>query len=282
MRGEFWTNIGTYEVSVSDSGVSSESEVGVALPSLMIGPPSVERGVPSGPGAGSIGSAGMGLFSVIGGDSTSSTIVELRSPVSGGTRRLEVECVVTGAWVSLALPIPRFCLTSSSNSLYNMEWSVPGNCDGQGGMEYHSRKLLCKDILQPFKNNGPNLCSPQDWHSTRVTYDMSLLPLPLLISNGHKNLLVMFPDCVVKFSIPQPTWVDQNGKIPPWFRNVEEVASVAWREVCTGWVFLEVYFYCTGDCDGGFTLPHYGCMDRWHVCVMDCTELALEDGGEDE
>ena len=73
--------------------------------------------------------------------------------------------MVTGAWVLLALPIPRFCLTSSSNSLYNMEWSVPGNGNGQGGMEYHSRKLLCKDILQPFKNNGPNLCSPQDWHS---------------------------------------------------------------------------------------------------------------------
>ena len=49
MRGEFWTNTGTYEVSVSDSGVSLELEVGIVLPSLMIGPPSVERGVPSGP-----------------------------------------------------------------------------------------------------------------------------------------------------------------------------------------------------------------------------------------
>ena len=64
--------------------------------------------------------------------------------------------------------------------------------------------------------------------------------------------------------------------------DIEEVALVVQREVCMGWVFMEVYLCCMGYCEGGFTLLHYGCIDRWHICVVDCTELVLEDGGEDE
>jgi len=70
-------------------------------------------------GTGSVAPAiGDGSGSVGGVGSISSSMIGLELPVSAGTGQLEAECVATGAWVSLALPIPRSDLTSFSSWLY--------------------------------------------------------------------------------------------------------------------------------------------------------------------
>jgi len=62
---------------------------------------------------------GVGLAaSVIGAGSASSSMVGLKSSVSGGTRRVEVERVTTGAWVLLAIPDSRSNFTSSTRLFY--------------------------------------------------------------------------------------------------------------------------------------------------------------------
>ena len=135
MRSEFWISPRVYGVLLSDSCVSSESEVRGTLPGLMVEASSMGMRVSPGAGAGScsvvggeslsvagVWSApvkGMGLAaSAIGAESASSSMVGLKSTVSGGTGRVEVECVTTGAWVSLAIPDPRSDFTSSTRLFY--------------------------------------------------------------------------------------------------------------------------------------------------------------------
>ena len=117
---------GTYGVSVSDSCVSLDLEVGGTLTSLIVGRLSMDTGrgpcsvvvlgSPSITGVVCAPSKGMVVVvSVIGAESPSSTMIGLRSSVSGGTGRVEVEYVTTGAWVLLALPIPRSNRTSCTS-----------------------------------------------------------------------------------------------------------------------------------------------------------------------
>jgi len=82
-------------------------------------------GVSPGTGAGSCSVAGVGFPSIAGVEcvpvtgmglvASSSSMIGLKSPVSGGTGWVEVEYVTTGAWVLLALPISRSNLTSRTS-----------------------------------------------------------------------------------------------------------------------------------------------------------------------
>ena len=68
--------------------------------------------------------------------------------------------------------------------------------------------------------------------------------------------------------------------MPPRLRSVEEMAAIARDMECKSWILVQVYLCCTGNCEGGLALLDHSCMDRWHVCIVDCTELTLENGGE--
>ena len=68
--------------------------------------------------------------------------------------------------------------------------------------------------------------------------------------------------------------------MPPRLRSIEEMAVIARDIEHKSWVLVQVYFRCAGNCEGGLALLDHSCMDRWHVCIVDRTELVLENGSE--